>query len=174
MSKIDYNLSQIKGIVFDVDGVLSPSTISLSKDGVPMRMVSVKDGYALQLAVKMGYKIAIITGADCDAVKKRLNALGIDDIYLKVAVKITCLKSWMKANGFKCEEVAFVGDDVPDYECMNYVGLSVAPYDAATDIIQIANYISPKKGGEGVARDFLEQLLRNNGQWMSSEKAFGW
>ena len=139
-----------------------------------MRMVSVKDGYALQLAVKMGYKIAIITGADCDAVKKRLNALGIDDIYLKVAVKITCLKSWMEANGFKCEEVAFVGDDVPDYECMNYVGLSVAPYDAATDIIQIANYISPKKGGEGVARDFLEQLLRNNGQWMSSEKAFGW
>ena len=174
MSKIDYNLSQIKGIVFDVDGVLSPSTISLSKDGVPMRMVSVKDGYALQLAVKMGYKIAIITGADCDAVKKRLNALGIDDIYLKVAVKITCLKSWIEANGFKCEEVAFVGDDVPDYECMNYVGLSVAPYDAATDIIQIANYISPKKGGEGVARDFLEQLLRNNGQWMSSEKAFGW
>lgn len=174
MSKINYNLSQIKGIVFDVDGVLSPSTISLSKDGVPMRMVSVKDGYALQLAVKMGYKIAIMTGADCVAVKKRLNTLGIDDIYLKVAVKITCLKSWMEANGLKSEEVAFVGDDVPDYECMNYVGLSIAPYDAAIDIIQIANYISPKKGGEGVARDFLEQLLRNNGHWMSSEMAFGW
>ena len=174
MSKIDYDLGKIKGIVFDVDGVLSPSTIPLLSDGTPSRMVTIKDGYALQLAVKMGYKIAIITGADSEAIKKRFNGLGIADVYLKASVKILCLKSWMDANGLHPEEVAFVGDDVPDYECMSYVGLSIAPTDAATDILHISHYISPVKGGEGVARDLLEQIMRNNGHWLSSEKAFGW
>lgn len=174
MSKIDYDLSKIKGVVFDVDGVLSPSTIPLLPDGTPSRMVNIKDGYALQLAVKMGYKIAIITGADSEAVKKRFNGLGIKDVFLKASVKITILKEWIKSNGLKPEEVAFVGDDVPDYECMKYVGLSIAPADAASDILRMAHYISPARGGEGVGRDILEQLMRNNGQWLSSEKAFGW
>ncbi|MBO5271667.1 MAG: HAD hydrolase family protein [Muribaculaceae bacterium] len=174
MSKISYNLKLIKGIVFDVDGVLSPSTIPLLPDGTPSRMVNIKDGYALQLAIKMGYKIAIITGADTEAIKVRFNGLGITDVFLKTSVKITCLKKWMEDNNLAPEEVAFAGDDVPDYECMNYVGLSVAPSDAASDILDIAKYISPVKGGEGVGRDLLEQIMRNNGQWLSSEKAFGW
>ena len=80
----------------------------------------------------------------------------------------------MEAKGLMVNEVAFVGDDIPDYECMNYVGLSIAPFDAADDIKAIATYISPIKGGEGVARDFFEQLMRNNGQWLNSENAFGW
>lgn len=174
MSKINYDLSLIKGVVFDVDGVLSPSTIPLLADGTPSRMVNIKDGYALQLAVKMGYKIAIITGADSEAIKKRFNGLGISDVFLKVAVKITCLKSWIDSVGLSPEEVAFVGDDIPDYECMKYVGLSIAPSDAAIDILQISQYISSERGGYGVARDLLEQLMRNNGQWLTSEKAFGW
>ena len=174
MSKISYTLKLIKGIVFDVDGVLSPSTIPLLEDGTPTRMVNIKDGYALQLAIKMGYKIAIITGADCDAIKKRYNGLGITDIFLKTSIKISCLESWMRANELQPEEVAFVGDDIPDYECMKYVGLSIAPQDAAIDIINIATYISPFNGGNGVARDILEQIMRNNGKWLNSEKAFGW
>lgn len=174
MSRIDYDLGQIKGIVLDVDGVLSPSTIPLLPDGTPSRMVNVKDGYALQLAIKMGYKIAVITGADCEAIKKRCNDLGIKDVYLKTSIKIVCLKTWIEAHGLKSTEVAYIGDDVPDYECMNLVGLSIAPVDAAEDIKKISTYISPVRGGEGVARDFLEQLLRNNGQWLNSEKAFGW
>ena len=111
MSKIDYNLKVIKGIVFDVDGVLSPSTVPLSPNGTPSRMVNVKDGYAMQLAVKMGYKIAIMTGADCEAYRTRLNSLGIKDVFLKTAIKITCLKTWIEANGLIPSEVAFVGDD---------------------------------------------------------------
>ncbi len=174
MSKIDYDLKQIKGVVFDVDGVLSPSTMPLMSDGTPSRMVNVKDSYALQLAIKMGYKIAIITGSDCMAVKKQFNGLGIDDVFMKTSTKITCLKNWVEAKGLMVNEVAFVGDDIPDYECMNYVGLSIAPFDAADDIKAIATYISPIKGGEGVARDFFEQLMRNNGQWLNSENAFGW
>lgn len=174
MSRIDYDLTKIKGIAFDVDGVLSPSTIPLHPSGQPMRMVNIKDGYALQLAVKHGYHIAIITGADCEAIKIRFEGLGINDIYLKAAHKIPLLQQWMAQHGLKADEVAYVGDDIPDYEAMKFAGLPVAPADAAEDIKSIAQYISPCKGGEGVGRDLLEQIMRANGDWLSSDKAFGW
>ena len=174
MSRINYDLTKIKGVAFDVDGVLSPSTIPLGHDGTPARMVNIKDGYALQLAVKLGYKIAIITGADSEAVRTRFASLGITDIYLKASVKLPILREWMEANGLTPDEVAYVGDDIPDYEAMRHVGLSVAPADAAVDIKSIAGYISPADGGYGVGRDLLEQMLKANGHWLSSAHAFGW
>lgn len=174
MSRIDYDLTKIKGIAFDVDGVLSPSTIPLGTDGLPSRMVNIKDGYALQLAVKCGYKIAIITGADSEAIRARFASLGITDIYLKASVKLPVLKEWMAANGLAPSEVAYIGDDIPDYEAMRHVGLSVAPADAAVDIRAIAGYVAPVDGGYGVGRDFLEQLLKANGHWLASAHAFGW
>lgn len=174
MSKINYDLTKIKGIVFDVDGVLSPCTIPLGENGVPRRMVNIKDGYALQLAVKHGYKVAIITGSDSEAVKIRFNALGIKDVYLKAAMKLPLLKEWMDKEGLCPENVAYAGDDIPDYESMKAVGLPVCPADAATDIKRISRYISKVNGGEGIARDLLEQIMRVNGDWMTTEKAFGW
>ncbi len=174
MSRINYDLRMIKGIAFDVDGVLSPSTIPLHPDGTPMRMVNIKDGYALQLAVKHGYKLAIITGADIEAVRVRFANLGIDDIYLKASVKVPLLQEWMKKHNLHPDKVAYVGDDIPDMEAMKLVGLSIAPADAADDIKEIASYISPYNGGYGVARDLLEQIMRVNGDWMSNAKAFGW
>lgn len=174
MSKINYDLNQIRGIVFDVDGVLSPSTINLGDDGTPTRMVNIKDGYALQLAVKKGYDIAIITGADTPAIVKRYNALGIKDVYLKASMKLPLLEAWMSDHGLSAAQVAYVGDDIPDYEAMRHVGLAVAPADAAVDIKDIAGYISPVNGGYGVARDLLEQILKAGGHWMSHSEAFGW
>ena len=174
MSKIDYQLDKIKGIVFDVDGVLSPSTIPLSADGVPTRMANIKDGYALQLAVKHGLKLCIITGADSEAVRVRYNSLGITDVYTKAGMKLPTLQKWMKTNGLEADEVAYVGDDIPDYECMSHVGLPVAPSDAAIDIKNIARYITTADGGYGVARELIEEILRDRGQWMSKAKAFGW
>ena len=174
MSRIDYDLRLIRGIVFDVDGVLSPSTIPLAPDGLPMRMVNIKDGYALQLAVKCGLKMDIITGADSMAIDVRYRALGIRDIYLKASHKVPLLREWMHRNKFTRDEVAYVGDDIPDLEAMRLVGLKVCPADAATDIRMIADYISPVNGGHGVARDLLEQMLRAQGLWMADEKAFGW
>ena len=109
MSKIDYNLDLIRAVVFDVDGVLSPSTIPLGADGMPCRMVNIKDGYAIQLAVKHGIKIAIITGADSEAIVRRFSALGVKDVYTKVAHKLPLLEEWMTANGLTAKEVAYVG-----------------------------------------------------------------
>lgn len=174
MSRINYDLTRIKAFVFDVDGVLSPSTIPLSESGVPTRMVNIKDGYALQLAIKHGYRIAIITGADSQAIRVRFEGLGITDIYLKASQKIPILKDWMTRNNLQQEEVVYVGDDIPDIEAMKAVGLAVAPADAADDVKEIAGYISPVNGGYGVGRDVVEQVMRANGDWMSSAKAFGW
>lgn len=174
MSSIDYDLRKIKGVVFDVDGVLSPSTIPMGDDGVPRRMANIKDGYAMQLAVKRGLRLAIITGAATEAIKVRYNALGITDVYTGASHKIQVLEQWMAEQGLAPEEVAYVGDDIPDYEVMKTVGLSVAPADAAWDIKSIATYISSADGGYGVARDLLEQLLRAQGLWVLDHKAFGW
>lgn len=174
MSRINYDLTKIRGIAFDVDGVLSPSTIPLSPAGEPLRMVNIKDGYALQLAVKCGLNIVIITGANSQGILVRYHGLGIEEVYIKSSKKVPLLVDWMNRNGLLPAEVAYVGDDIPDYEAMRLVGLKVAPRDAADDIKDIADYISPVDGGYGVARDLLEQILRAQGAWMHDEKAFGW
>lgn len=174
MSSINYDLKKIKGIAFDVDGVLSPSTIPLSPEGEPLRMVSIKDGYALQLAVKKGLKIAIITGGNTKAVDVRFRGLGIDDVFLGSSMKLPILQQWMEDNGLSADEVAFVGDDIPDIQAMQHVGLAVAPTDAADEVKRVASYISPKQGGYGVGREILEQVMKAQGLWMSDHKAFGW
>lgn len=174
MSRIDYPLTKIKAVAFDIDGVLSPSTIPLGDQGVPRRMVNIKDGYALQLAVKQGLKIGIISGAKVPSLRTRYEGLGISDVALGVDVKLPRLREWMASIGVTPEETAFVGDDIPDYECLRAVGLSVVPADAAVEVKAVAAYISPVEGGYGVARDLLEQILKAKGLWMSSAEAFGW
>lgn len=173
MSSIQYDLSRIRAFVFDVDGVLSCDIVPLHPDGDPMRTVNIKDGYALQLAVKKGYHVGIITGGYTEAVRIRFSRLGIKHIYMKSAVKIHDYRDFLEKTGLRPEEIVYVGDDIPDYEVMTQVGLSVAPADAAPEIKGIARYISHKKGGEGVARDVIEQTLKAQGHWMGDE-AFGW
>ena len=173
MSSINYDLNKIKAFVFDVDGVLSCDVVSLHPNGDPMRTVNIKDGYALQLAVKKGYQVAIITGGYTEAVKIRFSRLGITHIYMKSAVMVHDYRDFLEKTGLQPEEVMYAGDDIPDYEVMQLVGLPVAPADAAPEIKRIAKYISHKNGGEGVARDIIEQTMKAQGHWMGDE-AFGW
>lgn len=173
MSTINYDLSKIKTFIFDVDGVLSPNSIPLAPTGEPMRMVNIKDGYAINLAVKHGFGVAIITGADTENIRLRFSRLGVKDIYMKSRIKIIDLKDYMQKTGYKPEEILYSGDDLPDYHVMETVGLAVAPADAAPEIRGIAQYISHCKGGDGVARDVIEQVMKAQGKWMGDE-AFGW
>ena len=173
MSSINYDLRKIKAFVFDVDGVLSCDVIPLHPNGDPMRTVNIKDGYALQLAVKKGYEVAIITGGDTEAVQIRFSRLGIQHIYMRSAVKVHDFKDFMEKTGLSPEHIMYAGDDIPDYEVMTRVGLPVAPADAAPEIKEIAKYISSRRGGEGVARDVIEQTMRAQGHWFG-EEAFGW
>lgn len=174
MSSIDYDLTQIRAFAFDVDGVLSPSTIPLGSDGYSRRMVNIKDGYALQLAVKKGYKIAIITGGISEAVKVRFSSLGIADIFMGSSKKLPILKSWMEKEGLRPEEVAFMGDDIPDLPCLRHVGLPCAPFDACAECLATAHYVSKFSGGYGCGRDILEQTMKAQGKWMDDAEAFGW
>lgn len=174
MSSIDYDLNKIRAIAFDVDGVLSTSTIPLSPSGEPLRMVSTKDGYALQLAVKKGLLIAIITGGNTESVKIRFSNLGIKEIHMGAAHKLPVLQQWMQQYGLKPEEVAFMGDDIPDLRTMEAVGLPCAPHDACYEVKETARYISRFDGGHGCARDLIEQVLKAKGEWMNDADAFGW
>lgn len=174
MSGISYDLQKIRGFAFDVDGVLSPSAIPMSEKGEPMRMVNIKDGYALQLAAKKGYEIAIITGGKTESVRYRYEALGVRDIYLAASHKIGIFEDWMKMRELSPEEVVYMGDDIPDLKCMELSGLPCAPADACHEARETARYVSPREGGYGCARDVIEQVLRAQGHWLSDEKAFGW
>lgn len=173
MSNISYDLKKIKAFVFDVDGVLSANVIPLHPNGDPMRTVNIKDGYALQLAVKKGYIVGIITGGYTDAVRIRFERLGIEHIYMRSAEKTADFRDFLQKTGLKPEEVLYAGDDLPDYEVMQQVGLAVAPADAAPEVKRIAGYITLCRGGEGVARDVIEQTMKAQGKWMNAE-AFGW
>lgn len=173
MSSINYDLKKIKAFAFDVDGVLSSTVVPLHPDGEPMRTVNIKDGYVLQLAIKKGYPVAIITGSYTDAVRHRFSQLGITDIYMRSSIKIHDFNDFLSKHALQPEEVLYAGDDIPDYDVMCLAGLPVAPVDAVPEIKAIARYISRCKGGEGVARDVIEQTLKAQNKWMGKE-AFGW
>ena len=168
-------LENIKGMAFDVDGVLSANTIVLPEvQADPVRTVNIKDGYALQLAVKRGLHIAIISGAKGETVRKRYEGLGVQHVFQSVAVKLPCFEQWMETCGLLPEETLFMGDDIPDYEVMQACGFPCCPADAAEEIKAVAKYVSPVRGGYGCVRDVVERVLKAQNAWMGDKTAFGW
>jgi 3-deoxy-D-manno-octulosonate 8-phosphate phosphatase (KDO 8-P phosphatase) len=174
MSTIPHQLNTIKAVVFDVDGVLSSNNIPLYPNGEPMRSINIKDGYAIHLACKKGLIIGIITGGRTDSVRIRFEGLGVNHIYMGAHDKKVEFADFLEKTGLKAEEVAYMGDDIPDYEVMLKVGLPACPADAAPEIRAISRYISHKQAGEGCGRDIIEQILKAQGLWMTDAEAFGW
>lgn len=171
---INYDLNKIRAVVFDVDGVLSKQTVGMDADGQPLRTVNIKDGYAIRLAQRTGIRIAIITGGNSEAVRKRYQYLGVEDIFLKASVKTEAYAQLKDKYGLKDEEVMYMGDDIPDYQLMRLCGCPCCPKDACSDIKSISLYVSDKDGGDGCARDVIEQVLRTQGKWFQNAEAFGW
>jgi 3-deoxy-D-manno-octulosonate 8-phosphate phosphatase (KDO 8-P phosphatase) len=171
---INYDLSKIKAIVFDVDGVLSRETITMNINGEPMRTVNIKDGYAIQLAMKMGLRIVILTGAASESIRVRYENLGVKDIYMRCGVKISVYDEFLAKYGYNDSEIIYMGDDIPDYQVMKRCGCPVCPADACPEIKAISCYISDKTGGNGCGRDVIEQVLIAQGKWLSDNRAFGW
>jgi len=165
-------LPQIKTFVFDVDGVLTDGSVSLLEDGSQVRTMNARDGYALQLAIKKGYEIVIITGGSSKAVKDRLAHLGIEHIYLKASDKRYVLDEHLLAFGGESSSTLYMGDDIPDFEVMHDVALACCPNDAAPEIKSVCPFISTKKGGEGCVRDIIEQTLKIQDNWFLPEKEF--
>jgi 3-deoxy-D-manno-octulosonate 8-phosphate phosphatase (KDO 8-P phosphatase) len=173
MTNFKEGLTAVRAFIFDIDGVLSLQTIGLNVFGVPNRTVNLRDGYALQLAVKKGYTVGIISGSNSREYMKRLKLLGVKDIYLNSRSKLDHYKSFREKYNLKDSEILFMGDDIPDYEVMKAAGVPVCPSDADSEIRQVALYISDKKGGEGCVRDVIEQVMRLHNCWMDSD-AFSW
>jgi 3-deoxy-D-manno-octulosonate 8-phosphate phosphatase (KDO 8-P phosphatase) len=159
------NFKSVKAFVFDIDGVLASDTLLILEGGLITRNMNSKDGHALRIAVKKNYPVAVISGGDSEAVKIRLSKLGIKDIFLQVSSKKEKLAEYVLQNNLQWENVLYMGDDIPDYACLQMVGVPCCPANAAIEIKQISKYISPLNGGDGCVRDVIEKVLKLNGHW---------
>lgn len=166
-------LHSIKSFIFDFDGVLSDGGVWGLPDGEFIRRTDVKDGYAIQYAVKKGYHVALISGSNGESLVARMRALGVEDVFLSCASKIEIYDRYLKQRGLKDREVLYIGDDIPDYEVMQRAGVAACPSDAAKEICEISDYVSHFPGGRGCVRDVIEQVLRLQGMWFHQD-AFEW
>ena len=166
-------LEQITTFVFDYDGVFTDGIMYLIGDHELARTANVKDGYAIQLAAKEGYNIAIVTGGTQEAVRTRFEGLGVQDVFLGAKKKIEVLDQYLETVGASYDKLCYMGDDIPDYEAIQKAGLATCPHDAVPEIKKVCDYISPYGGGKGCVRDILEQTMKVQGKWLK-EKAFEW
>lgn len=156
---------KVKAFAFDVDGVFTNGDVLVSEAGEQLRTFNIKDGYALQLAIKSGYPVVIISGGKSKGVVLRFESLGVKDIFMSEADKGLVLKKWIQAHEIDFEDVLFMGDDVPDMAVMQIVGFPTCPSDAIEDVKSLCHYISPKDGGKGAVRDVIEKVMRLQGNW---------
>lgn len=149
----------------DVDGVLTSGAILVNENGEQLRTFNVKDGYAIQYAIKQGLLVFVITGGRSQGVLKRMEGLHVPEIHLGVSDKLSLLEELAIRYGLRLADMAFIGDDMPDYRCMQQVGAAIAPADAVEDIKRVSHYVSTKRGGEGVVREIIEKVLRLQDKW---------
>jgi 3-deoxy-D-manno-octulosonate 8-phosphate phosphatase (KDO 8-P phosphatase) len=162
-------LKNIKAFVFDVDGVLSLDTTPLDENGDPMRTANVKDGFAIRAALRAGFQIAIITGANTQRVRLRYNKLGVEHIYLNSFSKMECLDDFCTKTGVGKTDILYMGDDLVDFDILQEVAVGTCPIDAVPEIKAISHYISDHKGGEGCVRDVIEQTMRAQQKWFGQD-----
>ncbi|HOP14672.1 HAD-IIIA family hydrolase [Lentimicrobium sp.] len=173
MTNYKEDLTGITTFIFDYDGVLTNGVVLITNSGDQLRTGHVKDGYALQLAIKSGYRVAVISGGYSESMRHRCNALKLTDVFLGVENKIKVFEDYIQDIGVSPNEVLYMGDDIPDYQVMLRVGMPVCPADAAEEIRKISRYISHFNGGEGCVRDVIEQVMKIQGKWMNGN-AFHW
>jgi 3-deoxy-D-manno-octulosonate 8-phosphate phosphatase (KDO 8-P phosphatase) len=166
-------LTGIKAFAFDVDGVFTDGQVYLMAGNEFVRAMNIKDGYAVQHCVKMGYPVAIISGGSSEEVRKRFIALGVTDIYLKSANKLDDFEDFKFKYHLDESEILYMGDDIPDIPVMQRVGIATCPEDAVQEVKHISEYVSASRGGQGCVRDIIEQVLRVQNKWLN-DKAFIW
>ena len=170
MGNFKEDIARVEAMVFDVDGVMTDGRIIPTAEGDYIRCYNCKDGYALAYAIRHGYRVCVITGGYGKILERRLRMLGMQDFYIDCMDKITTLREYMKKYNLKPENVLYMGDDIPDLECMREVGMPVCPADSAPEVIECSRYISEFEGGRGAVRDIVEQVLRARGDWAKSSE----
>ena len=158
-------LQKVNTFIFDVDGVLTDGSLLVMPDGEFLRRMNIKDGYAMALAVKRGYRIAIISGGHSSGVPVRLKRLGIEEVFRGVENKLVVYEQLLEKYNLADEQILYMGDDVPDLPLIKRCGVPCCPADAVTEILQKSIYVSSREGGQGCVRDIIEQVLRLHGNW---------
>lgn len=161
--------SQIDTFVFDIDGVLTDGSLLITESGELLRKMSIRDGFALQYAVKKGYRVWIISGGKQEAPILRLRRLGITEAHIDVANKKELLQSLWHQYNARPENTLYMGDDIPDFDAMKSCGLASCPADAVPEIKSISRYISHLNGGAGCVREVIEKTLKLRGDWIETE-----
>ena len=162
-------LGEIKAFVFDFDGVMTDGSVWTFGDGETVRCGNIKDGFAIQYAVKKGYTIAVISGATSKSIDNRMEMLGVTQVYTGCGDKIKTYEQFLQQNNLTDNQVLYMGDDLPDYPLLRRAGVATCPADAAVEVKEIADYISIHPGGRGCVRDVIEQVLRLHGQWFHQD-----
>jgi 3-deoxy-D-manno-octulosonate 8-phosphate phosphatase (KDO 8-P phosphatase) len=158
-------LNDITTFIFDVDGVLTDSSVHVSQNGEMLRIMNIRDGFAMKAAIESGYHVCIISGGSNEGVRIRLKNLGINDIHLSSPDKVKTFKEYTDLYNINPSQVLYMGDDIPDYHVMKLVGLPTCPQDAVAEIKAISKYISHKNGGRGAVREIIEQVMKVQGKW---------
>ncbi len=158
---------EIETFIFDVDGVLTNNQVLVLEEGKLLRQMSIRDGFALKMAVQQGYRVCVISGGRSEGVRQRLLSLGLQDVYLGHSDKRDAFEEIIETYELDEGKILYMGDDLPDYPLMRRVGLPACPADAVPEVLEIAQYVSPLPGGSGCARDVIEKVLRLQGNWKS-------
>lgn len=158
-------LNDITTFIFDIDGVLTDGSVHVAQNGEMLRIMNIRDGFAMKAAIESGYNLCIISGGANEGVRIRLQNLGITNIHLGSADKVATFKEYAKTYNINPEQVLYMGDDIPDYHVMQHVGLPTCPQDAVAEIKAISKYISHKNGGKGAVREVIEQVMKVQGKW---------
>ena len=170
MGNFKEDIAKIEAMIFDVDGVMTDGRIIPTAEGDFLRCYNCKDGYALAYAIRHGYRVCIITGGYGAILERRLRMLGVKEYYIDCMDKMTTLREYMQRHGLEPEQVLYMGDDIPDLECMRAVGMPVCPADSASEVLECSRYVSEYEGGRGAVRDIIEQVLRAKGDWAKSSE----
>lgn len=159
-------MNDITTFIFDVDGVLTDSSVHITTAGEMLRTMNIRDGYAMKAAIESGYNVCIISGGSNEGVRVRLRNLGITDIHLAASDKVETFKEYINLYNIQASQVLYMGDDIPDYHVMQLVGLPTCPQDSVAEIKNISKYVSHKDGGKGAVRDVIEQVMKTQGKWL--------
>ena len=170
MGNFKEDIAMVEAIVLDVDGVMTDGGIIPTPDGDFIRRYNAKDGYAIAAAIREGMKICIISGGRGRMLENRLQMLGVTRYYLNCMDKVTAIREFTADYNIDLEDVIYMGDDIPDLECMRLVGVPVCPADAAMEVVEASRYISEFNGGHGAVRDIIEQVMRAKGVWAKNLK----
>lgn len=163
---------KIRLLLMDVDGTLTNGTVCLQgfPDGsvAEMKVFNAHDGAGVKLASIVGLRSGVITGRNSPAVMQRAQEMGVEFVFQGQARKTSAYEEILKRGGVKDEEVAYLGDDLPDLPLLERAGLAVAVADAAVEVKRAAHYVTRANGGQGAARELVELILKAQGRWEES------